>query len=140
MRSGSVVRMKDAKKCGIARAIDACATMVGRCVDPAWFGLIRERQTIEKPAAHADANAAADTDANATTRNRDGTPIQAAGRPGKAAMAPLAPHDERAAPAALPAPIQRPALLIQPYSLFCILLVGELPTDIPDRTVGESQV
>jgi hypothetical protein len=46
-----------------------------------------------------------------------------------------APHDERTAPAASPA-----ALLIQPYSLFCIVLVGELPTDFPDRAVGESRV
>ncbi|WP_152036565.1 hypothetical protein [Burkholderia pyrrocinia] len=128
--------MKKAKKCGIVRAIDACATIVGRRVDPAWHGRVRERRNSGKPAVHANA----DTDANATTRDGTGTPIRAAERLGKAAMTHGAPHDERAAPAALPAPIHRPALLIQPYSLFCILLVGELPTDFPDRAVGESRV
>ncbi|OXI36244.1 hypothetical protein CFB89_00360 [Burkholderia sp. AU16741] len=61
-------------------------------------------------------------------------------RLGNAATTHRAPHDERTAPAAPPAPIHRAALLIQPYSLFCIVLVGELPTDFPDRTVGESRV
>ncbi|ABB06872.1 hypothetical protein [Burkholderia lata] len=97
---------------------------------------------IGKPAAHANANADADadidTDAHATTGDGAGTRLQAAERLGKAAATAAQPHDERTAPAALPAPIHRPALLIQPYSLFCILLVGELPTDFPDRAVGES--
>ncbi|MBN3794434.1 MULTISPECIES: hypothetical protein [Burkholderia] len=93
---------------------------------------------IGKPAAHASADANIDTDAHATTGDGAGTRLQAAERLGKAAATAAQPHDERTAPAALPAPILRPALLIQPYSLFCILLVGELPTDFPDRAVGES--
>jgi hypothetical protein len=35
MRSGGVVRMKEAEKCGIARAIDACATIREKGIDPA---------------------------------------------------------------------------------------------------------
>ncbi|WP_128846552.1 hypothetical protein [Burkholderia catarinensis] len=128
--------MKQAEKCEIVREIDACATIMGRHVDPARCSQARERRNVGNPAAHANA----DTDANATTRDGTGTPIQAAERLEKAAMTHGAPHDERTAPAAVPAPIHRPALLIQPYSLFCILLVGELPTDFPDRTVGESRV
>ncbi|WP_076605845.1 hypothetical protein [Burkholderia metallica] len=93
---------------------------------------------IGKPAAHANADADIDTDAHATTGDGAGTRLQAAERLGKAFATSGQPHDERTAPAALPAPIHRPALLIQPYSLFCILLVGELPTDFPDRTVGKS--
>ncbi|WP_083265817.1 hypothetical protein [Burkholderia lata] len=95
---------------------------------------------IGKPVAHANADADAniDTDAHATTGDDARTRLQAAERLGKAAVTAAQPHDERTAPAALPARIHRPALLIQPYSLFCILLVGELPTDFPDRSVGES--
>ncbi|WP_175956529.1 hypothetical protein [Burkholderia sp. BCC0405] len=93
---------------------------------------------IGKPAAHANADADIDADAHATTGDGAGTRLQAAERLGKASVRQAQPHDERAAPAALPAPIHRPAPLIQPYSLFRILLVGELPTDFPDRTVGES--
>ncbi|PEH67018.1 hypothetical protein CRM91_33065 [Burkholderia ambifaria] len=70
--------------------------------------------------------------------NRAGARIPAAERLAKARAYPCATHPVRAAPAARRAPIHRPALLIQPYSLFCILLVGELPTDFPDRAVGES--
>ena len=103
-----------------------------------------ERYNIGKPAAHANANANAntdaETDASATTRTGAGTRIQAAERLGNAAMPRRAPRDARTAPAASAAPIHRAALLIQPYSLFCIVLVGELPTDFPDRTVGESRV
>ncbi|VWB91885.1 hypothetical protein BPS26883_04428 [Burkholderia pseudomultivorans] len=66
-------------------------------------------------------------DAGATTRNggvTQATRRQAAGRPANAAT-PLPVRDAaRAAPAALSAPIHRPALVIQPHSLFCILLVG----------------
>jgi hypothetical protein len=35
MRSGGVVRMKEAEKCGTARAIDACATIRENGIDPA---------------------------------------------------------------------------------------------------------
>ncbi|AYZ97006.1 hypothetical protein DB771_04400 [Burkholderia sp. AU29985] len=45
--------------------------------------------------------------------------------------APCASNDEPPARAAAAAPIHRPALLIQPYSVFCIVLVGELPTIFP---------
>ncbi|WP_175016071.1 hypothetical protein [Burkholderia lata] len=130
--------MKKAEKCGIVRAIDACATIMERHVDPARCGQARERRRIGKLAAHANADVNTDTDAHATTGDGVGTRLEAAERLGKAAATTGPPHDERTAPAALPAPIHRPALLIQPYSLFCILLVGELPTDFPDRAVGES--
>ncbi|WP_174947707.1 hypothetical protein [Burkholderia contaminans] len=93
---------------------------------------------IGKPVAHANADANIDTDAHATTGDDARTRLQAAERLGKAAARAAQPHDERTAPAALPAPIHRPVLPIQPYSLFCILLLGELPTDFPDRSVGES--
>ena len=145
MRGGNVVRMKEAEKHGVARAaIDADATTTGKSPGRAWFGLTRKRCKIGKPAVHANANADDASDANATTgetalpANRARACIPAAGRLVKAGAYPCAPDPERAAPAASRAPIHRPALLIQPYSLFCILLVGELPTDFPDRTVGES--
>ncbi|EJO53705.1 hypothetical protein BURMUCF1_3404 [Burkholderia multivorans ATCC BAA-247] len=48
------------------------------------------------------------------------------------------PPGARASRAARLAPLHRPALLIQPHSIFCILLVGGLPTDFADRSVGES--
>ncbi|AZQ49599.1 hypothetical protein D5R55_00450 [Burkholderia cenocepacia] len=101
-----------------------------------------ERCNIGKPAAHASvkAKADADTDASATTRTGTATRIQAAERLRNTAITGRASDDERTAPAASATPIHRAALLIQPYSLFCIVLVGELPTDFPDRTVGESQV
>ncbi|WP_082146060.1 MULTISPECIES: hypothetical protein [Burkholderia cepacia complex] len=140
MRSTNVVRMKKAKKCRIVRAIDACATIAGRHAGLARPGHARWRRKIGKAAVHAETGASATTGEGAMPATRAATRVPAAGRLGKAGKYRCAPNDERAAPAALPAPIHRPALLIQPYSLFCILLVGELPTDFPDRAVGESQV
>ncbi|RQQ63590.1 hypothetical protein DF021_07025 [Burkholderia stagnalis] len=55
------------------------------------------------------------------------------GRPGtrqRAAQA-RAQGNDPAAPAALSTPILRAALLIKPHSVFCILLVGGLPTEFP---------
>ncbi|WP_152603177.1 MULTISPECIES: hypothetical protein [Burkholderia] len=134
--------MKEAKKRGSARAIDARTTMIGMSADPAGRDPNRKRNRIGWPVAHATAHPAAiaDTGADATTGKDARARIRAAGRPGKAAGTMGPAHDERAAPAALPALIHRPARLIQPHSLFCILLPGELPPDFPDRPVGESQV
>ncbi|RQR31637.1 hypothetical protein DIE22_21780 [Burkholderia sp. Bp9142] len=143
MRGSHVVRMKQAEQCGLTgTAIDADATIAGRSTGRAGSGHAHGRRKIGRPAVHANASDA--SDANATTgetvvpANRARTRIPAAGRLVKAGAYPCATNPERAAPTAPRAPIHRPALLIQPYSLFCILLVGELPTDFPDRTVGES--
>jgi len=140
MRSSSVVRMKKAKKCGSERAIDARATIAGRCAGQARPAHARRRRKIGKAAVHAETGASATTGEGTMPANRAGARVPAAGRLGKAGKYRCALNDERAAPAALSTPIHRPALLIQPYSLFCIVLVGELPTDFPDRAVGESQV
>ncbi|HIC7210855.1 hypothetical protein [Burkholderia stabilis] len=132
--------MKKAKKRGIVRTIDACATITGRRTGMARLCQACGREKIGKAAAHADTDANATTGEGAMPATRVETRVPAAGRPAKGGKYPCAPNDERAAPAAPPAPIHRPVLLIQPYSLFCILLVGELPTDFPDRAVGESRV
>jgi len=152
MGGGNVVRMKEAEKCGVAwAAIDADTTIAGKATGRAWFSPSRGRR-IGDPAVHANgkakphSNPDGTSDADATTAeatllaHRAGTRTRAAGRLATAGAYRCVPDPERAAPAALRAPIHRPALLIQPYSLFCIVLVGELPTDFPDRTVGESRV
>ncbi|ABI85640.1 hypothetical protein Bamb_0079 [Burkholderia ambifaria AMMD] len=137
MRGSNVVRMKQARKGGLAgKAIDAHATIVGRSTGQSGFGHARGRRKIGSAAVHVDANAT--TGERTVPANRAGARIPAAERLAKARAYPCATHPVRAAPAARRAPIHRPALLIQPYSLFCILLVGELPTDFPDRAVGES--
>ncbi|PRF19551.1 hypothetical protein C6Q03_24925 [Burkholderia multivorans] len=59
-------------------------------------------------------------------------------RPHRGAAWPCMPPGARTPRAARLAPLHRPALLIQPHSIFCILLVGGLPTDFADRSVGES--
>jgi hypothetical protein len=155
MHGGNVVRMKHAGEGAVMRrAIGADATIVKRSAGRGWLGHVHEWRNIEKPAAHAnaeagakaDANANGALDANATTRaasapaSRAGARIPAAGRLAAARPYRCVPDPVRAAPTASRAPIHRPALAIQPYSLFCIVLVGELLTDFPDRSVGESRV
>ncbi|WP_440624839.1 hypothetical protein [Burkholderia sp. 22313] len=143
--------MKEAEKCGIARAaIDAEATIAGKSTGRAGFSPSRGRRKIGKPVVHANGKAKPNSnpdgasDADATTAEaavpayRAGARMRAAGRLATTGAYRCVSDPERAAPAALRAPIRRSALLIQPYSLFCIVLVGELPTDFPDRAVGES--
>jgi len=144
MRGSNVVWMNQPEKCGVARdAIDADATIIGRSAGRAGFGSASGRCGIEKSAVHANAN---DTsDANATTAetvvpaNRTGTRMPAAGRLVNAGVYPCTADPERAAPAAPCTPIHRPALLIQPHSLFCILLVGELPTVFPTARSAKAE-
>ncbi|WP_161785074.1 hypothetical protein [Burkholderia pyrrocinia] len=76
--------MKKAKKCGIARAIDACATIAGRCAGQARPGHARRRRKIGKAAVHAETGASATTGEGAMPANRAGTRVPAAGRLGKA--------------------------------------------------------
>ncbi|RQZ18447.1 hypothetical protein DIE14_31255 [Burkholderia sp. Bp9017] len=139
MRGSNVVRMKKAGKGDVADA-----TIGGRCADLARLDHARRRRKTGKAAAHAQA--IEESDADTTTggtvvqANRAEARIPAAGRFATAGTCPGTPELERAAHATPAAPTIRPALLIQPCSLFCILLVGELPTDFPDRAVGESRV
>ncbi|AXK64047.1 hypothetical protein CN645_23405 [Burkholderia sp. IDO3] len=139
MRGRNVVRMKKAGKDDVADA-----TIRERCADLARLDHARRRHKTGKAAAHARAIAHSDADttsgATVVRANRARTRIPAAGRFATAGIYPGTPEHEQAAPAAPAAPTIRPALLIQPCSLFCILLVGELPTDFPDRSVGESRV
>ncbi|WP_194795419.1 hypothetical protein [Burkholderia pseudomultivorans] len=145
MRSGSVVRMK---RCEILEMIVADATIVGVHANAARHGARRDggkalAHAAREPVKPARSMRSVRADAQTTTGSGDlaqATRVQAAGRPADAATPLPVRDDARAAPAALSAPIHRPALVIQPHSLFCILLVGELPTDFPDRPVGERRV
>ncbi|RKU01744.1 hypothetical protein C7H84_18645 [Burkholderia sp. Nafp2/4-1b] len=91
-----------------------------------------------KGKANANSDADATTAETAVPANPPGASIPAAERLATAGAYRCVRAPERAASVAPRAPIHRPALLIQPHSVFCILLVGELPPDFPDRSVGES--
>ncbi|KAB0641949.1 hypothetical protein F7R21_14275 [Burkholderia latens] len=150
MHGGNVVSMKQAGKGGVARrAIDANATIAQRVAGRGRPDRVHEWRTIEKPEVHAHATANGSSngavDAYATTgaaasaaASRAGARISPAGQRATARAYRCVRDPVRAAPGAARAPFHCPALLIQPYSLFCIVLVGELPTDFPDRAVGES--
>ncbi|BAX59264.1 hypothetical protein [Burkholderia stabilis] len=70
MRSSNVVRMKKAKKCGIVRAIDARATIAGRCAGLARPGHARWRRKIGNAAVHAETGASATTGVGAMPATR----------------------------------------------------------------------
>ncbi|WP_170296620.1 hypothetical protein [Burkholderia territorii] len=144
MRGGNVVRMNETEKCGVARhAIDADATIAGRSAGPAGLGSASGQCGIEKSAVHANANERPDADATTAgavvPANRTGTRMPAAGRLVSADAYACIPDSARAAPAASRTAIHRPALLIQPHSLFCILLVGELPTVFPTARSAKAE-
>ncbi|CAM2162312.1 conserved hypothetical protein [Burkholderia latens] len=150
MHAGSVVRMKQASKGrGARHATDGNATTARRPGGRGRLGHMQEWRNVEEPAVHAHATAndgahgAVDAHAMTgaaadTVAARAETRMPPAGRPATARACRCLPDTERQAPTPARAPIHRAALVIQPYSLFCIVLVGELPTDFPDRAVGES--
>ncbi|PRH40365.1 hypothetical protein C6T65_21470 [Burkholderia vietnamiensis] len=140
MRDGDVVKMKQAKN----RSGEAAAMHAQRRRQRARCGAVARREQRPQSAAHATVNEASDLASTAPTCALSvlpaATDVALARRRPQAARSPRRPAPERPPSTVRDTAIQRPARLIQPYSLFCVALVGELPTDFPDRSVGESRV